>query len=96
MLLIDLLDGTKAFTMQNEITGGYIATIDKTTSETVHEHYKGENQIARIKTALQEEFSSEKIEFENVNQDDGNGITFDIKLDDEGFQSIQLLTAYIY
>ena len=85
MKLSDLLDETKAYNVQNNINGNYIATIGK-----------GENQLDRLKNSLQEEFSSETVEISNVDEVAGNGITFDINLDEGGFQSIQLLSAFIY
>jgi len=85
MKLSKLLDETKAYNVQNNINGNYIATIGK-----------GENQLDRLKNSLQEEFSSETVEISNVDEVAGNGITFDINLDEGGFQSIQLLSAFIY
>ena len=81
----EVVNGTKDFSVTNDINGNVIATVTK-----------GDNQLKRLRTALREEFSSDKLNIVDVEEEVGNGITFDIKLDEGGFQSIRLLTAVVY
>jgi len=86
MNILEVVNGEKDFLVTNDINGEIIAVV-----------LKGETQLSRLHTALQEEFSIEEVVITEVETELGSGISFTLKdSGEESGHSIKLLSAFIY